>query len=361
MRHLSNDVFVHPDCSLHNAMQALERNVCGIVLVVDDARRLLGTLTDGDIRRAILAGQGLDASVSVALRKQGECGNRAPIVAPIGSSERALLQLMKEHRVRQIPLVNASGQVADLASMDAIVDHELMPIEAVIMAGGLGTRLRPLTDHLPKPMLPVGNKPLMEWILGQLREIGIRKINISTHYKPEKIVEHFGDGRAYGVELKYVHEDEPLGTGGALSLLTVPTSPLLVINGDVLSEVNLSALIDYHKENKADLTVGVRRIEFEVPYGVVECDGPDVTSLKEKPRLGVLINAGIYLLDPKVFDFITEEKHFDMPDLVHWLMAAKRKVVGFPIAEMWIDIGQPAEYARAQEYACVAKFTPAEV
>ncbi len=361
MRHLSEDVFVRPDCKLREAMQALERNVCGIVLVVDDRRRLLGTITDGDIRRAILAGNGLDESVSVALCKQGQSGNRAPIVAPIGSSEKFLLQLMKEHGVRQIPLVEVSGRVADLATMDDLVDLELQPIEAVIMAGGLGMRMRPLTDNLPKPMLPVGAKPLMEWILEQLRDIGIRKINVSTHYKPEKIMGHFGDGHAFGVDLKYVHENEPLGTGGALSLLPVPTSPLLVINGDVLSEVNLRAFVDYHKENNADLTVGVRRLEFEVSYGVVECDGPDVISMKEKPRMGVLINAGIYLLNPTVFEFITNEKHFDMPDLVHWLMAAKRKVVGFPITEMWIDIGQPAEYARAQEYARSAEFAPATV
>jgi NDP-sugar pyrophosphorylase family protein len=170
-----------------------------------------------------------------------------------------------------------------------------------------------------------------------------------THYKSEKIVGYFGDGRAFGVELNYVNEEQPLGTGGALGLMPVPQEPLLVINGDILTQVDFRAMLAYHQEYQADMTVAVRRYEMQVPYGVIECEGPNVRRLQEKPQWGFLVNAGIYLLEPLVYQYIPNGERFNMTDLIQWLLDAGRTVVSFPIHEYWLDIGLHADYAQAQE------------
>jgi NDP-sugar pyrophosphorylase family protein len=231
-------------------------------------------------------------------------------------------------------------------------------LEAVIMAGGKGARLRPLTEDLPKPMLPVGGRPLMERIVEQLQQAGIRQVNVMTHYKPEKIIQHFGDGRDYGVELSYVNEDLPLGTGGALGLLTPPRETQLVINGDILTQVDFKAMLTFHQDNKADMTVAVSHYEIMVPYGVVECEGAQIRSLKEKPQLGFFVNAGIYLLEPSVYKFIPNGQYFNMTDLIRWLLDAGETVVSFPIREYWLDIGEYSDYMKAQNDVENGKIDP---
>ena len=198
-------------------------------------------------------------------------------------------------------------------------------------------------------MLPVGDRPLMQRIVEQLRQAGIRRVNISTHYLPEKIIEHFGDGRDFGVTLNYVTEDRPLGTAGALSLMEMPNEPLLVINGDILTRVDFRAMLAYHREHEADLTVGVRQYDLRVPYGVVECEGPRVRQLREKPQISFLVNAGIYLLEPSVHCYIPNGQCFDMTDLIEKLLAEGQMVVSFPIVEYWLDVGQHEDYEKAQE------------
>jgi NDP-sugar pyrophosphorylase family protein len=255
---------------------------------------------------------------------------------------------MRERVIRQIPLLDGDGCVEDLVTWEDLLTVEDLPLQAVIMAGGMGTRLRPLTEELPKPMLPVGGRPLLERIVEQLQKAGIRRVTVTTHYKPEKIIEHFGDGRAFGVELTYVNEHQPLGTGGGLGLLPVPQQPLLVINGDILTQVDFRAMLAFHQEHRAEMTVAVRRYDVQVPYGVVECDGPFVRQLKEKPQMGFLVNAGIYLLEPSGYDLIPNGKHFDMTDLIQWMLNNGRAVVSFLIREYWLDIGQHTDYAQAQ-------------
>ena len=217
------------------------------------------------------------------------------------------------------------------------------------MAGGLGTRLRPLTEKLPKPMLKVGDRPVMEHVLEQLQKVGISRVSITTHYKPEAIVDHFGDGRRFGVEIDYVNEEEPLGTAGALGLLKPPKGPVLVINGDVMTQVNFRSMLSYHSDNHADMTVGVRRFELQVPYGVIDMVGPDVSGLDEKPTYRFFINAGVYLIEPTVFSLIKSGERLDATELIEKLLSAGKKVVGFPIHEYWLDIGRPDDYARANE------------
>jgi dTDP-glucose pyrophosphorylase len=338
--------------SIRAAMRCIDQGACGIVLVVDDERHLLGAITDGDIRRAILAAIDLETPVSELLAHKIDSQYSKypkPVTAQVGTGRDELLAIMREHELRHIPILDDDGRVADLALLDDLVPLEALPLHAMIMAGGLGTRLRPLTEDLPKSMLPVGDRPLMEHIVQQLRDVGIRRVNVATHYKPEKIMEHFGDGRAFGVELNYVNEDRPLGTGGALGLMDAPNEPLLVINGDILTQVDFRAMLAFHQEYRAEMTVAVRRFEMQVPYGVIECDGSRVRRLSEKPQMGFLVNAGIYLVEPTVFQLMPNGQHFNMTDLIQWLLDAERTIVSFPIREYWLDIGQHVDYLQAQE------------
>lgn len=343
---------VSPRHRIREVIADIDRNGEGMALVVDDERRLLGTVTDGDIRRAILAGVDLEAPVTVLLDGTFPRHHRRPITAPQGSEPIHLLRLMGENAIRHVPLIDAEGRVVALALLSRLVRERTLPLRAVIMAGGLGTRLRPLTEGTPKPMLPVGDRPLLQRTVEQLSQAGIRRIDITTHYLADKIQEHFGDGSTFGAVLRYNHESEPLGTAGALRRLALKSDasePLLVINGDILTTVNYAAMLDYHREQTAELTMGVRHYAMKVPYGVVECDGLLVRAIREKPEIGFFVNAGIYLVEPRLCREIPEDRRFDMTDLIERLIARDGRIVSFPIHEYWLDIGQLDDYERAQE------------
>lgn len=341
-------LFISPDNSIRTAMKCVDRGSCGIALVVDKEWRLLGTITDGDVRRAVLAGTDLESPVSVLLSRKISTQYPKPVTAVPETDRKALIALMHEQVLRQIPILDNDGRVVDLVMMDDLIPTQDLQLQAVIMAGGSGTRLRPLTEDMPKPMLPVGGKPLMELVIEQLRQVGIRRVNVTTHYKPEKIYNHFGDGSLFGVELNYVNEDKPLGTGGALGLMDAPTEPMLVINGDILTQVDFRSMLSYHQEHLAVMTVAVRKYDIKIPYGVVECEGSRVCALKEKPQMHFLVNAGVYLLEPEVYEFIPNGEHFNMTDLIQRLLDSNHTVASFPIIEYWLDIGQLADYEQAQ-------------
>jgi NDP-sugar pyrophosphorylase family protein len=254
---------------------------------------------------------------------------------------------MGEYTLRHIPLVDETGRVVDVALLNELVKESKLPLTAVVMAGGYGTRLRPITKGLPKPMLPIGDRPLLELTVHQLREAGIRSVNVATHYKRDVIASHFGDGRSFGVEIRYVEEDQPLGTAGALSLLKTSDDPFLVINGDVLTQVDFHAMLDFHREHKADMTVAVRQHETRLPHGVVEIDGTTITRISEKPVLRHFMNAGIYLLNPEMCRLVPSGQRYDMTDLISRLIAEGYRVVSFPIREYWLDIGQVEDYEKA--------------
>jgi len=338
------------DGAIREAIACIDRNQHEIALIVDETQKLIGTVTDGDVRRLMLAGTDVNAPIRdfLAQKETSFYPYSKPVTALVGTPVDEVLALMRERRIRQIPLLDGYGKVVDLVTFDDLMPQADLQLHAVVMAGGRGTRLYPLTEDLPKPMLPVGGRPLMERIVEQLQQAGIRKVNVTTHYKPEKIVEHFGDGQSFGVELKYVNEDQPLGTGGALSLLPAPKEPLLVINGDILTQVDFRLMLSYHNEHQADMTVAVGRHDLSIPYGVVECDGARILSLKEKPQMTYFVNAGIYLLEPSVYEFIPNAQHFNMTDLIQKLIDADRMVVSFPIREYWLDIGQHTDYEQAQ-------------
>lgn len=329
-------------------MECIDQSAKGIALVLDEQRHLIGTVTDGDIRRAILAGMDLELSISELLRQRQPGFSSGAITAPLGTDDTALLDLMTENGVRHIPLVDETGCVADISFLTELVKEYKLPLRALVMAGGYGNRLRPLTEELPKPMLPVGNKPLLELIVEQLKQAGIRQVNVATHYKGDVISEHFKNGEAFGVDIRYVKEDQPLGTAGALSLLEEVDEPLLVINGDILTRVDFRALLHFHREHKADLTVCVRQYEFNVPYGVIDTDGVNVKAILEKPVVRQFINAGIYLLNPQVRRLIPNGQPYDIPDLIDRLINEQRTVVCFPIREYWLDIGKVDQYDQAK-------------
>lgn len=339
---------VTSDRTFNEAVAQMDRNRLGIVLIVDEERRLVGTLTDGDVRRAILARVALTAPVGTLLVRKSGTPYARPITASVGQDPGAYLSLLKQHGILHLPLLDEHQRVAALVTMEEFVPSQPLPLQAVVMAGGQGSRLSPLTDDLPKPMLPIGDRPLMEIVIQQLREAGITRVTVATHHKSEKIEEYFGQGTAHGIALSYITEDRPLGTAGALSLLGIPKETTLVMNGDILTQTDFRAMLAYHREHQADLTVAVRHYELEVPYGVIECEGHLVRRLREKPSMGFFINAGIYLLEPAAYEFIPSAQRFDMTDLIQRLLDAGRPVVSFPVREDWLDIGRHADYAQAQ-------------
>jgi NDP-sugar pyrophosphorylase family protein len=249
-----------------------------------------------------------------------------------------------------LPVVDAQNQVVKFLLRKDLVAEGRVDLSAVIMAGGYGKRLLPLTESVPKPMLPIGDRPMLEHVIKQLRRSGIREVNMTTHYLPESISNHFGDGNGFGVRLNYLKEENPMGTAGGLKLMKRPEGSFLVVNGDILTGVPFQEMLMYHRKHRAEITVGVRKYEMQVPFGVVQCEDVKITGLQEKPSLNFFINAGTYLLEPSAYDSIPEGQPFDMTDLIKKLIAEGRTVVGFPIMEYWIDVGRPEDYKKVQEY-----------
>lgn len=352
-----SDLFVKLDNSIRDVIECIDRSGrVSIALIVDDERHIIDTITDGDVRRGILAGISLSESVSKLLPIKAQMPHALPVTAPVGTDPSQFLILMQENAVKQIPLLDKDGSVVDIVILSEVLAQPKLPLQAVVMAGGLGTRLRPLTDNIPKPMLSVGGRPLMELTIEKLQKAGIEHVDVSTNYRAANIVDHFGDGKAFGIELNYLQEDRPLGTAGALGLMDTPDKTLLVINGDIITHVDLAVMFSYHKKQQAELTVGVRQYGMQVPYGVIDCDGPDVRKLREKPQISFLVNAGIYLLEPSVYAYISKGERLDMTDLIQRLLDNNSKVVSFPIIEYWLDIGQPDDYERAQTDAKEGKY-----
>jgi len=338
-----------PDISIKDAIARIDRNGEGLALVVDPRRKLIGTVTDGDIRRAILRGVDLNAQIGALFDGGYPRLHERPITASYGTPAVQLLRLMGETGVRHVPMTDETGRLVALSLLSRFVRGRDLPLRAVIMAGGLGKRLRPLTEDTPKPMLRVGDRPLLQRTIENLRGAGIRNINVTTHFQAEKIKEYVGDGSTFDAVVNYSHEHEPLGTAGALrQMRSDDGEPSLVINGDILTTVNYAAMLEYHREHRADLTVGVRHYTMKVPYGVVDCDGPLIRAIREKPSVGLFVNAGIYLLENTVCDYVPDGKRFDMTDLIGVLIAVDRRVVSFPIHEYWLDIGRHDDFERAQ-------------
>lgn len=347
MPHDLSQFCIPRESTIRKAIECIDANSNGIALVCDEDGRLIGTITDGDIRRALLTAVGLDAPIAGILREKKTSEYPTPVTASVGIDPLSALRLMHERCVRQLPLLDGDGRVCDLWTLDDLVSEPGLPIQAVVMAGGQGIRLRPLTEKLPKPMLPVGDKPLLQRIIEQMQKAGIRRVHLATHYKGEIIENHFRDGRDFGMEISYIREDRPLGTAGALCRLEPSDDPLLVVNGDILSLVDFRAMLDFHRDNDAVMTVAVREYTLKVPYGIVQNSGLDVTGIVEKPEISHLVNAAIYMMNKEACRYIPDDQPYDMPDLIARLIEDKHKVVAFLVREYWQDIGRMADYQEA--------------
>lgn len=334
---------ISPEMPIREAMVRLTTTGQRILLVVDGEERLLGTVTDGDIRRAILTNIPIDHGIAAIM-----CHTPRTIEA---STSRAVAEAtIRRTGIQALPVLEPGGPrvVGLLRVEDIVAGQGDRPNEVLVLAGGLGQRLRPLTETVPKPMLPVGGRPILETIIEELASHGLRNITLAVNYKAEVIKHHFGDGSRLGVRIAYVEENDKLGTAGALGLLDRPLRhPLLVMNGDLLTKVDFTHLLDYHDSQDVDATMCVRPFDMEVPYGVVQFDGKMVRGVVEKPVTRFMINAGIYVLDPAVPPRVPAGVAKDMPELLAEMIAAGQKVVGFPIHEYWIDIGRMAQFDQA--------------
>lgn len=339
------EIFVPPGATIRRTIESIDAAAIEIALVVDESRRLIGTVTDGDVRRALLAGATLEDPVDGIV-------HRDAVTAPAGTDTAKLLALMTERGVDQVPLLD-DGRVVDVAFLRDLVEEDGVagPVHPVVlMAGGRGSRLHPLTESTPKPMLPVGDRPLLERVVDQVRDAGFSRVLIAVNYRAEMIEEHFGDGSHFGVRIDYLREDEPLGSAGALRLAGAELNqPFVVMNADLLTNVNLSALMRFHRQEDNAITVGVRQYALELPYGIAELDGTRIARLDEKPTHTFFVNAGIYAVDPVAVQLMADRTgRFDMTDLIDAALGAQLRVGGFPIREYWIDIGQLADYQRAE-------------
>ncbi|MBI3318259.1 MAG: nucleotidyltransferase family protein [Candidatus Omnitrophica bacterium] len=321
---------VGADASLLEVIALMDRSRLGIALVVDEEGLLEGTITDGDIRRSMLARIPLEESARQLLDRKASTPYARPVTAPWDADPQSHLDLLQKHRILHLPLLDERGRVKGLVTQDDFLPDPV-PVKAVVMAGGEGKRLSPLTQETPKPLLPVGDRPLLEIILRQLKGAGIRQVQVATWHQSDKIANYFKDGKEFGMELSYITEERPLGTAGGLRRLETPQQTTLVMNGDILTQMDFRSMLVYHREHQADMTVAVRRYELKVPYGVVKCQDHQVVGISEKPMIDLFVNAGIYLLEPAAYRFIPDAERFDMTDLIQHLVEAGRPVVSFPI------------------------------
>lgn len=335
-------VLVKPDCTIREAMKAINDTTLEMVLIVDENDKLSGIATDGDIRRALLNNSSMDGPISTV-------ANSKFTTLPESSPKKMITQTMKRRYIRQLPLVDPEGRVVDLVLLKDIWRDDAKENKVVLMAGGLGTRLRPLTDDLPKPMLKIGDKPILELIINRFKSYGYRDFLISINYKGDMIQNYFQDGSDFDVNIEYIVETKRLGTAGAIRLAKdqLSEAPFFVMNCDLLTKVNFERMIKEHVNKANELTVAVKSHEYTIPYGVVNLDNGQITCLREKPTQNYFVSGGIYCLSSTVIDLIPEGEYYDITDLIGQLLEQRRRVGSFLITEYWMDIGTLNDYDRA--------------
>jgi len=335
-------ILIQPSATMVETIEVIDKGALQLALVVNTDNKLLGIVTDGDVRRALIRHQSMDCSISDVM-------HTTPLTAEFGTSRSKLLNLMNKNALLAIPIVK-KGILVGLETLQKIVRRSHHDNPVFLMAGGFGTRLKPLTDNCPKPLLKLGGKPILENILENFIASGFHNFYISTHYMPEKIQDYFGDGSQWGVDIKYIYEEHPLGTGGALGLLPddMPDLPVIMMNGDLLTKVDLEYLLAYHNEKKGIATMCVTEYEYQVPYGVVQTNGHELVSMVEKPTNKFFVNAGIYVITPSLINRVAQNQVIDMPTLISAQIEKGDKVSVFPIHEYWRDIGKWNDYNQAQ-------------
>ena len=329
--------------TIKEALEIIDKAAMQIALIVDENDKLLGTLTDGDIRRGLLKGLDLNSSIESIVFK-------TPTIAKISDTKEDILKVALAKKLHQIPIVDENGKILGIQEIEELIKPKEKTNKVILMVGGLGTRLRPLTDNIPKPMLKVGNKPILQTIIEKFAEYGYVNIVLCVNYKSHVIEDYFGDGSEFGVNIEYVLEKQRMGTAGALSLLKEkPTEPFFVMNGDLLTNINFEHLDSYHNANKSIGTMCVREYDFQVPYGVVNIKDSKILSIEEKPTHKFFVSAGIYMLSPEILEHIPQNEFYDMPTLFEKIISENKNIISFPLREYWLDIGRLEEYKKANE------------
>jgi dTDP-glucose pyrophosphorylase/CBS domain-containing protein len=337
------DALLAESVTVHQAIRNLDETSLQIALVVSADGALVGTLTDGDIRRGLLRGLDLSGSIATIIFRE-------PLVVPPLLGRDTVLQLMQANKIHQLPVVDENRRVIGLHLWDELMIPGQRSNLMVIMAGGQGSRLQPYTEHCPKPLLPVGGKPMLEHIIQRARAEGFQRFVLAIRYLGHMIADHFGDGSRWGVSIDYLREESPMGTAGAIGLLNPkPSAPFLVSNGDVLTDIHYSELLDFHCRHGASATMAVRLHEWQHPFGVVRTKGVDIIGFDEKPIARSHINAGIYVLEPSVLDTVTSGEQCDMPTVFRRLQERGARTIVYPMHEPWLDVGRVDDYTSAQE------------
>ncbi|WP_206951646.1 nucleotidyltransferase family protein [Trinickia acidisoli] len=343
-----DELKVSLDANLSDVVRCIQASgSLGCALIYDDAGRFVNVVTDGDIRRAFLEGKQLDATARDVHQIKLKTARPTAVTARIDSTRAERTELFRRHSLRQLILVDRLGapvDVIDHQSINSSPAYVNQRFTAVVMAGGYGMRLRPLTETTPKPMLCVNGRPMLEISIEKLVNHGANRIFISTHYLHDKIVDYFGAGERFGVPIDYIHEEEPLGTGGALSRLSCRDNATLVFNGDILTNLDIGMFLAYHLRTESAMTIAATQYSFQVPFGVVSTAQAQVLHIDEKPKLGFLVNSGIYFLSPRVFATLPKDGPYHMTDVAHELIRRNVRVSCFPIFEHWLDVGRPSDY-----------------
>jgi len=340
--HIWRNSILPLNSTIRDAVNVLNDTALKIVLIADEFGVLVGTVSDGDIRRGLLEGLNLGSSID-------RVTHRNALVVNSETNDDEVKNLMIKNRIHQIPIVDNKNHIIGLHLWDEISAPKIFSNTLLIMAGGRGTRLYPQTENCPKPLLPIAGKPILEYIIERAKAEGFSNFVIAVHYLAEMIEDYFGNGAHFGVSIKYLREESPLGTAGALTLLDpLPATPIVVTNGDVLTDIHYGEILNYHHEKKSQATMAIRIHEFQNPFGVVELKGYEISHYKEKPILRSYINAGVYVLDSLCIELLAKSQYCDMSTLFETLIQSNVRVTAYPTHEKWLDIGRPADFQEAQ-------------
>lgn len=333
---------VHEGTSILEAMRTITDAAVGVALMVDAQGRLIGVLTDGDIRRGVLSGAKLDSPVAPFVNRN--CTTVRP-----QDDRTHVLDLMQSRSISQVPVLDAERRLVGLHLLREMLGAVARPNWAVIMAGGKGTRLRPITENLPKPMIRVAGRPILERLVLHLVGFGIKRIFISINYLGHMIEGHFGDGSKFGCRIDYLREQQEMGTGGALALLPErPAEPFLVMNGDLVTQFNVEKLLDFHERGGYAATLAVRRYFHQVPFGCLDVVEQQIKRIEEKPMLQQLVNAGTYVLSPHILGYIPKS-FFPITNLFEQCLQRNEPLGAWELEEDWLDVGQKEQLRQAQE------------
>ncbi|WNL27659.1 nucleotidyltransferase family protein [Arcobacter cryaerophilus gv. pseudocryaerophilus] len=338
-----NNIKLKQNATIKEALAIIDKAAMQIALIIDENDKLIGTITDGDIRRGLLKGLVLNSSIQSIIFT-------TPTICKVSDTKEDILKIALSKKLHQIPIVDDDGKVLGIQEIEELIKPKDKINKVILMVGGLGTRLRPLTETTPKPMLKVGNKPILQTIVEKFAEYGYTNIVMCVNYKSDIIQDYFKDGSDFGVNIEYILEEQRMGTAGALSLLKdKPNEPFFVMNGDLLTNVNFEHLHNYHIATNSMATMCVREYDFQVPYGVVNIKDSKIVSIEEKPIHKFFVSAGIYMLSSEVLNYIPKNEFFDMPTLFEKLISLNQNTVSFPIREYWLDIGRMEEYKKAND------------